>query len=363
MARGQTGKMLAIGLGVAAMCLLGAGHPPATVGPTGTLPLVIYCALVVAASAVGGVLPNFLRLTHTRLQVMMSLIGGLMLGVGFLHQLPHAVVILSESGMPRALDWSAGWMLVGLVTMFFLLRMFHFHQHDAFEDDASHGHDCGGHDHDHDHAHDRHVPDPEKTGISEQPYTTQLPVLHEHGGPHATSWMGVALGLSLHTLTDGLALAAHVEADARHAAGLLLPGLATFLGIALHKPLDSLSITSLMTASGWQPWSRHLVNLTYALLCPAGVILFHLGLRSMSAGQNVFVGTALAFSAGVFVCISLSDLLPEVQFHTHDRWRLSLSLVAGLFVAWAIGFLEPEHTHGSALSPIPAHEHDHGHDH
>jgi zinc and cadmium transporter len=82
----------------------------------------------------------------------------------------------------------------------------------------------------------------------------------------------------------------------------------------------------------------------------------------MSAQQNVFVGTALAFSAGVFVCIALSDLLPEVQFHSHDRGRLSLALVAGLVAAWAIGFLEPEHTH--APSEHSEHEHDHqGHDH
>lgn len=176
--------------------------------------------------------------------------------------------------------------------------------------------------------------------------------------------MGITFGLSLHTITDGLALAAHVEADTRHIAGLLLPGLGTFLGIALHKPLDSLSITSLMSAAGWSQTSRQLVNFGYALLVPLGIVLFHLGMRSMSAEQNVFVGTALAFSAGVFVCIALSDLLPEVQFHSHDRGRLSLALVAGLIAAWAIGFLEPEHTHSPAAhTEHDDHRHDHDHTH
>ena len=66
-------------------------------------------------------------------------------------------------------------------------------------------------------------------------------------------------------------------------------------------------------------------------------------------------------SAGVFICISLSDLLPEVQFHSHDRLKLSAALLLGIVTAWAIGFLEPAHTHGhqhekSELKLINGHE-------
>ncbi|HET6423537.1 MAG TPA: ZIP family metal transporter [Planctomycetaceae bacterium] len=347
------GVGLLMAAGAIALCgAAGHDHGGEAGGSTAWAQLTLYCVVVIAASMLGGLLPNLMRLTHTRLQLMMSLIGGLMLGVGMLHQLPHAVVILDQGGMSHALDWAMMWMLIGLVSMFFLLRMFHFHNHDTFDDDApgvSHDH---AHDHDHSHDHDHHGHDHD--------HSTEHA---HHGHTHATSWMGVTFGLSLHTITDGLALAAHVEADTRHIAGLLLPGLGTFLGIALHKPLDSLSITSLMSAAGWSKAARHFVNFAYAMLVPAGIVLFHLGLRSMSAQQNVFVGTALAFSAGVFVCIALSDLLPEVQFHSHDRGRLSLALVAGLIAAWAIGFLEPEHTHAPAAHSEDSHPHDHDHDH
>ena len=54
---------------------------------------------------------------------------------------------------------------------------------------------------------------------------------------------------------------------------------------------------------------------------------------------------ALAFSAGVFLCISLSDLLPEVQFHSHDMWMLSGALLTGVGLAGLIGFAERGHTH------------------
>ncbi len=324
--------------------------------------LIVYCLLVAASSWVGGILPSLVRLTHTRLQILISLIGGLMLGVGLLHQLPHAVIVMQDAGMSHALDRSLQWMLGGLTVMFFMLRMFHFHQHDAVEPEGlqpvchHHDHDRDHHhSHDHDHSHD-HSGD---TGHGHSSAGRR----HVHG----TSWMGIAFGLSLHTLIDGLALAAHVQADTLHAPGVWLPGLGTFLGIALHKPLDSLSITSLMTAGGSTPRARLLVNSLYCLLCPLGALCFYFGLKGWSGQEGLIVGAALAFSAGVFVCIALSDLLPEVEFHSHDRLPLSLALLAGLALSWAIGLLEPEHSHGGATSSgenaIDHAGHDHAHDH
>jgi zinc and cadmium transporter len=60
----------------------------------------------------------------------------------------------------------------------------------------------------------------------------------------------------------------------------------------------------------------------------------------------LIVGCALAFAAGVFLCISLADLLPELAFHSHDRLPLTAVLLLGIALAWGIGFLEPRHTHG-----------------
>ncbi|OYW17618.1 MAG: hypothetical protein B7Z55_12170 [Planctomycetales bacterium 12-60-4] len=161
-----------------------------------------------------------------------------------------------------------------------------------------------------------------------------------------------------------------MQADLLHVENAWLPGIGTFLGIVLHKPLDSLSITSLMSAGGWSKWPQRCVNLLYATLCPLGALLFHFGLQSFSGNESLIVGAALAFSAGVFVCIALSDLLPEVEFHSHDRWQLSFALLTGLILSWAISFLEPEHSHGEPADRTTngneaphAHTHDHDHDH
>ncbi len=61
-----------------------------------------------------------------------------------------------------------------------------------------------------------------------------------------------------------------------------------------------------------------------------------------------WVGAALAFGAGTFLCIASADLLPELQFHSHDRVTLSLALLAGIGVAVLIarlGHVHQEHEH------------------
>jgi len=316
--------------------------------------LIVYCILIALSSLAGGMLPTLFRLTHTRMQLLISLVGGLMLGVGIFHQLPHAVAVLPASGEGGySLDWCMRWLMMGMLLTFFMLRMFHFHSHEPIEPAADAGHDCA-HDHDHDHGHHHHDHDHD----------------HGHGAiPTAkSSWIGIFLGLSLHTLLDGVALAAAVQAEAIHhhsMAVIPLFGLGTFLGVVLHKPLDSLSITSLMAAGGWSHTSMRLVNFGYALMCPIGVAMFCLGIQGLSQTRDVFVAGALAMSAGVFICIALSDLLPEVQFHSHDRLKLSAVLLLGVIGAWAIGFLEPAHTHapGPASTGAPrAHSHE-GHEH
>ena len=276
--------------------------------------LTVYCGLIIAASMFGGWLPSRLRLTHTRMQVVLSFVGGLMLGVGLLHMLPHGI---AKAG---SVDLVIGWTMFGLLLMFFLIRTFHFHQHDAPEAD-----------------------DPQVAG---EPITDEHGDSHHHPS-HRFSWTGVAIGLALHTLIDGIALGAAVVAEAAHAEAGGLFGLGVFLAILLHKPLDALSITSLMVAGGCSPRARQMVNVVFALMCPAGVVLLITGVNQIATNPDVYVGCALGFSAGVFLCISLADLLPEVQFHTHDRLKLSVALILGVVLAYGIHFVESPHMHGA----------------
>jgi zinc and cadmium transporter len=281
--------------------------------------ITIYGAMIMVASLFGGALPNLFAITHRRMQITLSFVGGLMLGIAILHMLPHAIV---ESG---SLDHSMFAMLVGLLFMFFLIRLFHFHQHAPTRDDG--GDDGGGGKDDHsacghDHADPNH---------------------DTHGQVHGLSWAGVATGMAVHTLIDGLALGTAVVSDQHHDG--VLWGFGVFLAIVLHKPLDALSITSLMKAGGWPASARTLVNVGFSFMCPVGAAIAVFGLQSLSIEQSKWIGLMMGFSAGVFLCISLSDLLPEVQFHRHDRLTLSAALLIGIGVAYGITLLESQSAH------------------
>lgn len=290
----------------------------------------VYGLIVAASSLLGGTLPLWMNLTHTRMQSMLSFVGGLMLGIALLHMLPHSLHDVGSGSIDAVL----GWTLTGVVTMFALLRAFHFHVHEPPElQTLSGAAEQPLHEHDHDHDH-HHGPDCHHG--------------HHHGAEHghrSMSWVGVFIGLALHTLMDGVALGAAIRIDANHATGWGLFGLGTLGAVALHKPLDSLSITSLMTADGWPRGARLAVNAVYALLCLTGASLFHLGVQPMSGALGSIVPYTLAFSAGMFLSISLGDLLPEMQFHSHNRLRLTFMLLLGIAAAWGIGFLEPSHLH------------------
>jgi zinc and cadmium transporter len=277
-----------------------------TVSPL--LLLLFYCLAIAGFSLMGGLLPSWIRMTHTRTQLMMSLVSGLMLGVAFYHLLPHSIALVGGS---HGADTAAWWLMIGLIVMLLLLRVFHFHKHDFSHEEGAQ--------HDHHHHHGNH----------ESP-------------AHGLGWVGLALGLSVHTLIDGVALGAVMHASSP-AGGLI--GVGVFLAIALHKPLDALSIVTVMEAGGWSKEARASTNLVFALMCPLGALLFFFGVDVVTDSRNHLVAAALAFSAGAFICIALSDLLPEVHFHSHDKVKLTLAFLLGIIVAYGIGSVEPAGIH------------------
>ena len=276
---------------------------------TDTSLLALYGTALFAASLLGSGLPRLFRMTHTRTQMVLSLISGLMLGVALLHLIPHAFA----NG--QSIDTVMIWTLSGLIFMLLLLRWFHFHQHDF----ASAAADCdlaSADEHHHAHAHD-----------------------HAHLPEQALGAMGLFAGLCVHTVVDGIALGAVLIGSAQ---GASLAGVGVFLAILLHKPLDALSIETITAARGWSSTSRWTVGAVFALLCPLTAAVFYLGASALVPYDGL-LPASLAFAAGAFICIALGDLLPEVQFHSHDRLRLTLLFLLGVGVAFALGWLEPAH--------------------
>lgn len=298
--------------------------------------LLVYCAVLTALALLGGWLPARWNWNHVRIQLVMSFIAGFMLAVALIQLLPHAFGILNDG---RTLGVTV---LAGLLVMFFLIRIFDYHHHhfaDAEHDSLS----CA---HAHDHTHEVQ-PLVALGGLTAQPAggTMASGVMASSGtqasgkaaagqgggvsGGNSYAWLGLLMGLGLHSIIEAVALAAALRAGMISDAALL-KSLGIFLAIALHKPLDAMSIASVMTVGQWTPSERTWVNIAYAVSGPLAAVLAFFGFYWIPADTTLALGFALAFSAGTFLCISLGDLLPELHFHSHDRGKLSVCLLAGV---------------------------------
>ena len=275
------------------------------------LVLSAYSAAIFAASFIGGKLAALGTMTHTRTQIVMSLVAGFILGVAMFHLLPHSLERISGTGI---VERAVGWMVLGMVLMIFLLRIFHFHQHD-FSREASDLYDDHG---------------------------------HAQGVVHSRSLFGVAIGLGVHTVTEGIALGTSMRMGPPHENAVAL---AVFLAILLHKPLDAYSIIGMMKSAGHSQRARTWTNVGFAMLCPVVAVASFGGVELLGLEGGATVGYVLAFAAGAFLCIALSDLLPEIHFHSHDRGKLIASLLVGISLAYALYYIE-----SSALHGMEAHE-------
>jgi zinc and cadmium transporter len=299
--------------------------------------LAIYTFVLVAVALTGISLLRRFELNHTRTQLVMSFVSGIMLGVALFHLLPHALYAAQAQASDKLnVDFVVFWLMLGILGMFLLQRVFSFHQHDFDENyDDAHGHHHG-----------------QSSGASNDSSLTGF---------------GVFFGLALHSTIDGVALAAAIliDSSSEHA-GFHLAGIGVFIAILLHKPLDAITIDMFARrrdlARGW----RRVLVIAYLLICPLSALLVILGFTSFTEEKVGFTIAALSFSSGVFLCIALSDLLPEIHFHHHDRFVMSIALLLGVALAYSIIFIESGVSHHLDFNSVNGHhshphsEHDHG---
>lgn len=145
----------------------------------------------------------------------------------------------------------------------------------------------------------------------------------------AVGYLGLA-GLGLHTFFDGVAIAS----------GFLVSpplGFVLFAAVLLHKLPEGFAVSSLMLAAGA---SRRAAVLAAGLLGLATVA----GAAFMVTFQ-LFVGPALALSAGVTIYVAASDLIPEVN--KERSWGVALAVFGGVLLYYlAESVLEAAGLHG-----------------
>jgi len=132
------------------------------------------------------------------------------------------------------------------------------------------------------------------------------------------------LGLGVHTLFDGVAIAA----------GFMIgPALGTLLSIAVvaHKVPEGFTIASIMLAGGQSRTAAAGAGALLGVLTVAGAVA-----TSLVAEHHV--AYALALSAGVTIYVAASDLIPEVNREGGPAlgWTVFAGLVLFALADWLV---------------------------
>lgn len=198
------------------------------------------------------------------LLVLISFAAGTLLGNTFFNLIPE----ISET--EQGFDLSASFMvLAGLIAFFVLEKILHWHH--------------------------SHVPHEE--------------VLH----PVAVANL---VGDALHNFVDGTIVAGTFLVSPRL-------GLATAISVAIHEIPQELGDFGILVHAGLKPKKVLLLNLASALVAVVGGALTLAFASVASVGRYV-----LPFTAGAFIYIAATDLIPEL--HKEPELRKSFTQLAGL---------------------------------
>ncbi len=279
----------------------------------GAAALSLYTGAILVGALAGGALPLFASVRRSDL--LLSFSAGVMLGAAFFHMLPEAVEGGGAAVVPFVL---AGFLVLYLLERFVLVHV------------------CA-------------EPGPNErlsTAGAPLPHHDAEPIAehaaHAHVHPHQVEGtgcdvhtLGLAawLGMSAHTVVDGFALgAASVQPEL---------GVLVFLAILAHKVPNAFSLSTILISEGFSRARAVAMNAAFALMVPVGAGLYVV-LRELVHAER-FTSLALAASAGTFLHLSLSDILPDLHRRGASKWRLSAAMVGGVALMGALTFLRHGH--------------------
>ena len=136
------------------------------------------------------------------------------------------------------------------------------------------------------------------------------------------------LGISFHSLIDGLSMGA----------GFMVKdiGLMIFLAIIVHKFPSALSLTGILIQGGYKKARIIKLVIIFALTTPIGAVIAFFVLSNLH--ENI-LAWAIGISAGTFLYIAISDLLPFVHQHNPRKYYNLASLMLGLLLMGAGKYL------------------------
>lgn len=248
----------------------------------------VYILLFTFIGSVGALIGGFILLSKEKFalkisHLLASFAAGTLLGTAFFDLLPEATESAEKNGGDVFL-----WTLVGIILFFLIERFIHwFHHHEEVHDERD-----------------------EKKST--------LPL--------------IIIGDTVHNFLDGVVIAATFLVS--------IPlGIATTLAVFAHEVPQEIGDFGLMLHKGMKKSKIILVNILSAAASFAGAILTYALGNFLDGSLAIF----LSITAGFFIYIASSDLIPEIHHEKRTRYAVveTFLLILGVTLIWvAIRFLE-----------------------
>ena len=230
-------------------------------------------------SLIGGVFLLFkekfaLKISH----FLASFAAGVLLGAAFFDLLPEAASNAADA--PQNINVFS-WALIGIVVFFLIERSIHwFHHHEEY---------------------------------------------HRHKTETKTTIPLIIIGDTVHNFVDGVVIAASFLVS--------VPlGVVTALSVAAHEIPQEIGDFGLLLHKGLKRKKIILVNVLSASVAILGALITY----SLGNVLAPYIPILLALTAGFFIYIASSDLIPEIHYERRKGFALieSLLLILGVLTVW-----------------------------
>ena len=271
---------------------------------TAFITLLVLSAGIFIVGMIGGYVPLYREWSVDKLSLMVAFGGGTLLAAALFLMLPEGWEHVEE-GVPWA-DVEPGFVVAVAITVGFLLMY-------LLENLAL---PHLGHDHEEHLGH---------SGEAHAAESASERAVHQVGG------LSAFIALSMHTLIDGIALGTAVTGGEDFALGGLV-----FLAIIFHKMPAAFSLTSALKADNYSNSTAFTYLIIFNAMVPVGAILAFVVLFGLPVW---LLGAMLCFSAGTFIHVATSDLLPVIHRQHRGKVLLSAVVVLGVLFMAAFGWI------------------------
>ena len=210
---------------------------------------------------------------NTLVYILVSFAAGSLIGGAFFHLIPEAVERINPL-------WASVILILGFLTFLLLEQWLHWHK-------------CG---------------------------KETCPKKHAHSYTYL-----MVIGDFIHNIIDGLILIGSFLANATI-------GVVTAIMILVHELPEELGIFAVLVHGGVEEKKSIYYSVVAQSSVLIGIILGYFFLKN----SQVFVSYLLPFAAGGFIYIGASDLIPEVNRETPNRFRSTAWIIIGLAFMLAV---------------------------